>query len=173
MKNVFDLINESKEFRQTHLDLSEPCIIRGGSSTNHKGVLAQYLDTNIPYNKHANTKVLLCHACHNGRCSNPKHLYWGTYAENLDDAKIAGARSSRKGIPGSKHTPESKAKISASLLGRPSNNKRGIGFPSHKGRKYKREFKHVWINNGSVQTRIKDSEDLPAGYTFGRLSLID
>ena len=50
----------------------------------HRGVLAQYLDTDLP------TKVDLCHACHNDKCSNPQHLYWGTRAENIQDAKDNG-----------------------------------------------------------------------------------
>jgi hypothetical protein len=81
---VENWINESREVRTRHLDLTEPCIERGGNSTVHRGVLAQYLDTNLP------TKVDLCHACHNDKCSNPKHLYWGTRKENVQDAKDNG-----------------------------------------------------------------------------------
>ena len=77
-------IKESREERTKHLDLSSPCIERGGNSTVHRGVLAQYLDTNFP------SKVDLCHACHNEKCSNPKHLYWGTRKENMQDAKDNG-----------------------------------------------------------------------------------
>jgi hypothetical protein len=71
--------------RQIHLDLTDLCIERGGISTNHRGVLAQYLDTPI-YGKPAD----LCHACHNEKCSNPKHLYWGTRKENTQDSKNNG-----------------------------------------------------------------------------------
>ena len=77
-------INETREVRTKHLDLTESCIERGGNSTVHRGVLAQYLDTNLP------SKVDLCHACHNDKCSNPKHLYWGTRKENIQDAKDNG-----------------------------------------------------------------------------------
>ena len=73
------------ELRQEHLDLSEPCLKRGGNSTIHRGVLAQFLDTPI-YGRPAD----LCHACYDGECSNPKHLYWGTRKENIQDAKDAG-----------------------------------------------------------------------------------
>lgn len=78
MKDIREFINEPREVRRAHLQLSEPCCERGGNSTNHKGVLAQYLDTTIP-----SGRILLCHACHNGKCSNPRHLYWGTDIDNL------------------------------------------------------------------------------------------
>ena len=78
------LAKEQNE-RQTHLDLNDECKERGGNSTNHRGVLAQYLDTPI-YGRPAD----LCHACHNDKCSNPKHLYWGTRKENVQDARNNG-----------------------------------------------------------------------------------
>ena len=78
MLDITEFINRSREERRKHLDLGEPCCERGGNSTNHKGVLAQYLDTTIP-----SGRILLCHACNNGKCSNPKHLYWGTDHDNI------------------------------------------------------------------------------------------
>lgn len=81
---VEEWITEKKEVRTKHLDLTVHCIERGGNSTNHRGVLAQFLNTNIP------KKIDLCHACHNDKCSNPKHLYWGTRKENIDDARDNG-----------------------------------------------------------------------------------
>ena len=33
----------------------------------------------------SSSKILLCHKCHNGKCSNPKHLYYGTPKENIKD----------------------------------------------------------------------------------------
>jgi len=77
-------IHETREIRTAHIDLNDNCIERGGNSTVHRGVLAQYLNTNMP------SKVDLCHACSNDKCSNPKHLYWGTRKENIQDAKEAG-----------------------------------------------------------------------------------
>ena len=84
MIKVEDWIVESRELRSTHLDMSEPCIERGGNSTVHRGVLAQYLNTNFP------ERVDLCHYCGNNKCSNPKHLYWGTRKENVEDSKRHG-----------------------------------------------------------------------------------
>lgn len=77
MINLKEYILLPKQERQQHTDLTLPCIDRGGNSTNHKGVLAQYLNTNIP-----SGHILLCHACGNEKCSEPRHLYWGTYREN-------------------------------------------------------------------------------------------
>lgn len=78
MINVNEFIKEDRDVRRQHLNLDEPCLERGGTSTHHKGVLAQFLGTTIP-----SGRILLCHACHNGKCSNPKHLYWGTDYDNL------------------------------------------------------------------------------------------
>jgi hypothetical protein len=78
MLEITEFITRSREERRSHLDLTESCCERGGNSTNHKGVLAQYLDTTIP-----SGRILLCHACNNEKCSNPKHLYWGTDKENI------------------------------------------------------------------------------------------
>ena len=75
---VEEFIKLDRDERRAHLDLLEPCCERGGVSTHHKGILAQYLNTTIP-----SGRILLCHACNNGKCSNPKHLYWGTDHDNI------------------------------------------------------------------------------------------
>ena len=77
--------NTSRDVRREHLDLNDECIERGGNSTNHKGILAQFLDTTIPAGR-----ILLCHACNNPKCSNLKHLYWGSDYDNHIDAKEHG-----------------------------------------------------------------------------------
>ena len=89
MKLVEDLLSLDKLTRQQHLKLNEPCLERGGDSVQHRGILAQFLDTNMPKGH----KVHLCHACHNGKCSNPRHLYWGTPKENREDAIVAGNKT--------------------------------------------------------------------------------
>ena len=78
MIDITEFITRGRDERRKHLDLSEPCLERGGNSTIHKGVLAQFLNTTIPIGR-----ILLCHACNNKKCSNPKHLYWGTDYENI------------------------------------------------------------------------------------------
>ncbi len=81
-------ITESKTIRTQHLDMNTPCLERGGNSTVHRGVLAEFLGTNLP------EKIDLCHYCGNSKCSNPKHLYWGTRKENVEDSKRHGTWAS-------------------------------------------------------------------------------
>jgi len=81
MKNIYEYITLPKAERQAHLKLDEPCIERGAGSYYFKGLLAHILDTTVPTGK----KIHLCHACHNGSCGNPNHLYWGTSQENSLD----------------------------------------------------------------------------------------
>ena len=76
----------SREERRAHLKLDEACKERGGNSTMFRGLLADYLGTEIFVDK----KIVLCHACHNQNCSNPVHMYWGTYADNIEDQKENG-----------------------------------------------------------------------------------
>ena len=89
MKLIEDYIAQPKTERTTHLDLNDLCIERGGPekgglSSYCKGLLAHILDTSIP----SGHKIHVCHACNNAKCSNPKHLYWGTAQENrLDQQK--------------------------------------------------------------------------------------
>ena len=78
MEDINSYMLLSKTERQSHVDRQEECLERGGNSTCHRGVLAQYLGTVIPMGRAA----LLAHACNNGKCSNPKHLYWATDREN-------------------------------------------------------------------------------------------
>ena len=72
------------EERTRHINLIEKCIERGG---NQRNILAQYLNTEMPKGWIA----ILCHKCFNKKCSNPKHLYWGTsYENNIIDRKEEG-----------------------------------------------------------------------------------
>lgn len=83
---IEEYIKRDKTDRQSHLDLVSPCIERGGPekgglSSYCKGLMAHLLDTSIP----SGHKIHVCHACNNGKCSNPAHLYWGTASENRLD----------------------------------------------------------------------------------------
>lgn len=91
--DVIEYMKKSKQERQDHIDLEQNCIEIGGSdSTNYKGLLAHFLKTTIPNNTtlKGNEKIMLCHACNNHGCSNPKHLYWGSPRENYDDLIATG-----------------------------------------------------------------------------------
>ena len=86
MKDIYDYINLPKEERQKHLKLDEDCIERGAGSYYFKGLLAHQLDTTVP----TGHKIHLCHACNNGDCGNPNHMYWGTAQENRHDQITRG-----------------------------------------------------------------------------------
>jgi hypothetical protein len=86
MKLIEEYIKQTKIERQAHIDLNDPCVQRGGPSNGGlssycKGLLAHLFDTTIP----SGHKIHVCHACNNEKCSNPKHLYWGTAQENRLD----------------------------------------------------------------------------------------
>jgi hypothetical protein len=89
MKLIEEYITLSKAERQDHLKLDDPCIERGGNSFYFKGLLAHLLDTTVP----TGHKIHLCHACHNGKCGNPNHMYWGTAQENRQDQVENGGKT--------------------------------------------------------------------------------
>ena len=89
MKLIEEYILLSREDRQRHLKLDEACIERGAGSYYFKGLLAHLLDTTVP----TGHKIHLCHACHNAKCGNPNHLYWGTAQENRQDQVENGGKT--------------------------------------------------------------------------------
>ena len=138
---VEEYLSIQQENRQSHLDLEEPCKERGGNSTNHRGVLAEYLNTPI-YAKPAD----LCHACHNGDCSNPKHLYWGTRKENVQDSISNGTYKSPWQRMVEKYGLEKASKIMAKG-DKSSGGKANKGIPkSNKHRKKISESLRVYSN---------------------------
>jgi hypothetical protein len=81
MENINEYILRPYSERVSHLDLNLMCREIGGNSTSFKGLLSHILNTTIP----KGNKILLCHKCHNPKCSNPNHLYYGTPKENIQD----------------------------------------------------------------------------------------
>jgi len=88
MIDAEDLIEtESRSYRMKHVDLKTPCIIsekiyKGrASSIEYRKALAEFTNTTLP----SGNDYPACHACNDGRCINPEHIYWGTPAENADD----------------------------------------------------------------------------------------
>lgn len=115
-KSAQEYMLQTRDERTAHLKLDEACIEIGGESGHFKGLLAHYLRTEMVFRRH---KGALCHACSNPGCSNPRHLYWGTYRDNSLDFIALG-----KGYKGGhKHTEEQKRKMgsksSAYNKGRP------------------------------------------------------
>ena len=86
MEDINEYINRPYTERTSHLELDSECREIGGNSTAFKGLLSHILEVTIP----SSSKILLCHKCHNGKCSNPKHLYYGTPKENIQDQKENG-----------------------------------------------------------------------------------
>lgn len=93
MEDINTYIQRPQAERQEHLDLDSPCVERGPDkhsiSIECKGLMAHILDTTMP----VGCKIHLCHACHNSKCSNPDHLYWGTASENCKDRIANGGRN--------------------------------------------------------------------------------
>lgn len=135
MIKIEEYIKLNQNERQKHLKLDESCIERGGISTNFKGVLAQYLNTTIPFRK----RILLCHACNNEKCSNPKHLYWGTDSENVIDAYKNGAKNIWE------RTIEKYGDKKAREI--TSKNSKGKSFPNH-------------MTEEEIENRIKSISDI-------------
>lgn len=89
-KDIYNYMDLNRDQRRKHLKLHTDCIEIGGyDSTDYRGLLAHYLKTTIPSGK----QILLCHACHNGKCSNVWHLYWGTQKDNYIDAIENGGKN--------------------------------------------------------------------------------
>jgi hypothetical protein len=93
---IEDYMLLSQAERQKHLRLDEPCVERGGAKIYTEGkqlssackiLLAHIFNTTMPIGM----KIFVCHACHNHKCSNPHHLYWGTNSENMKDARKSGS----------------------------------------------------------------------------------
>lgn len=71
-----------------------------------------------------------------------------------------------KTLTGRKFTEEHRKNVSKGL----NNYSKLTGKTPGKQKGFKRQYKHVWINNGEIQTRIKEYEIIPEGWFRGRLA---
>ena len=97
-----EFLKKDREVRRSHLDLSQPCVEIGGNSTSFRALLAYHLNTTCE--GLGNQVGYLCHACHNGKCSNPYHLYWGDATDNYTDHLENGGKNFREKLL-DKHGP--------------------------------------------------------------------
>jgi len=87
-KLIDDYMKLSYDDRQSHLDLTEDCLDIGTKNSSEcRALLAYFLNTYVPSGK----RIHCCHACNNGWCSNPKHLYWGTIQETWLIGSVIGS----------------------------------------------------------------------------------
>lgn len=145
----------SREYRTKHIDLEDSCIFIGGTgSQEFRGLMAHYLKTTIPLRKVA----CLCHACSNHKCSNPKHLYWGTESENRRDS----IRHER-GMPWSVDVSESIRK------------KKKVGFQAIPVERYIEVFNEIdtsqwgWVQEASNKLGVTHTQ---VRRVFDRLGLV-
>ena len=81
--NIIEYMSLTRNERKNHLKLDDPCDERGLLYSYHlTGLLAYYLHTTIPKK---GDNAIVCHGCNNAGCSNPAHLYWGSYKDNHMD----------------------------------------------------------------------------------------
>jgi hypothetical protein len=137
-RDIYEYLKLPKEVRRTHLNLAEACVEIGGRSDQFRGLLAHFLKTTIPFGK----QFHLCHACNNGACSNPSHMYWGTNKDNFEDsvgkiraaAKIANQTRIRQGVGvGVRGVPlpiEIRKKLSDATRNKPKPWQRKVVWPS-------------------------------------------
>ena len=140
-----------------------------GNSTNHRGVLAQYLNTNIPGHK-----ILLAHACNNPHCSNPNHLYWATHYENsVEDGIKYGTWMNLHDRTMSKYGAEQAYKIFAS--GDKSKGGKALkGIPKSEDHKQKiSQSLCKRYNRDYVQPEVLIEQILKSNIDFSKLGWVE
>lgn len=177
---ISEYMMKSRDERRAHLYLSEPCIEIGGGSQQFRGLLAHYIGTTISTKREA----VLCHACHNGECSNVKHLYWGTPRDNTIDMIENNSRTVWNGLIRNHGEESAKQKMASAGRGNlgKTKQKKGSRAPyklsnftckrmsdSSRGTNNS-QFGTCWVTNG-IPIKIKKeklNEYLANGYRRGR-----
>ena len=158
---------QPKKVRQSHLNLKDKCIERifetqyrkSGYSYYLKGLLAHILDTNIPVRKEKNgVRVLLAHACNNAKCANPKHLYWATDKDNIEDSGNAHQRDVKKNgkqsiIDRNRRLAKEKPPRFFSKI----NNRKGKSLSEAHKRNLSKATKKYFLNNMTTDNRFKNT----------------
>ncbi len=92
LKTITEYMLIARDDRRNHLKLDTPCDERGLVYSYHlTGLLAYFLGTTIPKK---GDNAIVCHGCNNPKCSNPNHLYWGSYKDNHCDQVERGTHCS-------------------------------------------------------------------------------
>ena len=160
--DIFEYIKKDVLERKMHLNLSDSCVEIGGNSQQFRGLLAHYLKTTIP----RGMKIVLCHACNNDKCSNVRHLYWGTAKENVNDQILRGTHKSIWQRTVEKYGEEKARKLS------------GIGNRFNGGKARWEKYPNIPIHTNKGKIAINDgivikywnpNENLPEGFIKGRL----
>ena len=156
---IEEYIKLSREKRREHLNLDLPCIEIGGDSRSFRGLLAHFLKTTI------SSKIYVCHACNNDKCSNVKHLYWGTAKDNHIDQVECGSWSSPRERTINKYGLEEANKIAskaASLGGKAGGGKNKLAM--NQIEKYKNAIinsgfpERGWISKASKKLNISHTQ---------------
>lgn len=165
MRKIEEYIKLPQSERQSHLKLHQPCVERGGQSMYLKGLLAYILNTTIPSGK----KIYVCHACHNSKCSNPYHLYWGTPSENnidaLSNGKITGWQSlvNKYGEEGAR----SLQRRSKAITSKGGSNNTGFKSEDHKKKIRDANIGLITYTNGYRNIRLHKDSVPPDGFYRG------
>lgn len=86
-------------------------------------------------------------------------------------AKLRGRPGWSSGL--TKETDERLAKISESCKNRTVSDETKQKLSDTQKARYANGFCPVWINNGTTETYIQQGEELPEGFQFGRLNILD
>jgi hypothetical protein len=169
MTPISEYMKLLRDDRRTHLKLNEPCDIRGiRYSYNLIGLVAYFLNTSIPQK---GDNAIVCHGCNNPSCSNPNHLYWGSYKDNHIDQIESGTWQSPYERTVKKYGTD--ATISMLAESGKVGGKRLSGrskSEAHKKNIANSQFGTIWITNGIENKKIKkENTEIPQGWYKGRV----